>query len=281
MIATLLQKEIEKLAPMPASLTRLASVISDPNSSVADVVTVVEFDQALTANILRLANSSWSASPTPVDTVRAAVLRLGGGRVFELAVGNQVAGPMSKSCPAYDLGEYELWRHSVASALAAEHLAEFATVRVSSAAFTAALLHDIGKLLINRTVGANVAEQITKTAETKHVTYIEAERLVLGTDHAEAGAAIARHWRFPSDIVNAIEHHHDPDQTVHRVLDAVHIANAVAKLIGVGLGSEQMNMKASSQAAARLGLSSGGLESLCATVRTELARTEALWKIGG
>jgi len=281
MIATLLQKEIEKLAPMPASLTRLASVISNPNSSVADVVAVIEFDQALTANILKMANSAWSAAASPIDTVRAAVLRLGGGRVFELAVGHQVVGPMSKSCPAYDLPEYELWRHSVAAALAAEHLGEFATVKPPPAAFTAALLHDIGKLVLNRTVGPEVVQRIRETAKAHGSTYIEAERQVLGADHAETGAAVARYWRFPTEIVNAIERHHEPDLIVDRVLDAVHIANAVAKLNGIGLGGEQMNMNASTQAAARLGLSSGGLESLCATVRIELARTEELWKIGG
>lgn len=281
MISTIFDKEIEKLAPMPASLTRLAAVVSDPASSAADIVAVIQLDQALTANILRMANSAWSAVAKPIDTVRGAVLRLGGGRVFELAVGQQVAGPMSRSCPAYELAEYELWRHGVAAALATEHIGDFTGHKVAGVAFTAALLHDIGKLILSRHVGRETVQRIREAAKARNVTYLEAERHVLGTDHAEAGAAVARHWRFPTEIANAIEHHHDPDVAVNQVLDAVHIANAVAKLIGIGLGSEQMNMNASTQAAARLGLSAGGLESLCATVRVELARTEELWKSGG
>ncbi len=281
MILTILEKEIEKLAPMPASLSRLASVVNDPSSSAADIVMVIELDQALTANILRMANSAWSASATPIDTVRAAVLRLGGGRVFELAVGQQVSGAMSRSCPAFELGEYELWRHGVAAALATEHLGGFANVHIPGVAFTAALLHDVGKLILTRHVGPDVVRRIRQSAEAEQTTFLAAERKVLGTDHAEAGAAVARHWRFPAEIVNAIERHHEPDIAVDRVLDAVHIANAVAKLAGIGLGSEQMNMNASAHAAARLGLSSGGLESLCATVRLELARTEELWRTGG
>ncbi len=278
MMTTIIQpSEIDALAPLPASLTRLAAVVANPESSANDVAGVIELDQALTANTIRLANSAWSGSSKRIETVRDAVLRLGAGRILELAVGERVAGVMSRACPGYELGEYELWRHSVAAALATEHLGQFARQRVPAVAFTAALLHDIGKLLLARHLDGGTVARIRETAATGGMTYLEAERLVLGTDHAEVGGAVARYWEFPPEIITAIERHHDPDAEPGPVLDAVHIANAVAKLNGIGLGCEQMNMTASSEAAGRLGLSSSGLESLCATVMDELTRKEELW----
>ncbi|HSW47304.1 MAG TPA: HDOD domain-containing protein [Phycisphaerae bacterium] len=279
MTVDILNSEIAVLAPMPASLLRLAAVIGDPDSNLTDVVAVIELDQALTSNVLRLANSAWSASARRIETVRDAVLRLGSGRVFELAVGERVAGEMSRTCPAYDLGEHELWRHSVAAALAAERLNLFTAKPVPAVGFTAALLHDVGKLVLGRHVETSTFERIREAAGQPDVTYLEAERLILGTDHAEVGGAVARHWRFPEELALSIERHHDPDSDPGPVPDAVHIANVVAKINGIGLGSEQMNMKASVAAAVRLGLSSSNLESLCATVHGELARTEELWGI--
>lgn len=279
MIAMIEPAEIDKLTPMPASLARLAEVVGHPDTSVAEVSAVVELDQALTANVLRLANSAWSAASTTIDTVRGAVLRLGAGRILEIAVGERVAGQMNRACPGYELGEHELWRHSVAAALATEQLKNFAREPVPGVAFTAALLHDIGKLVLGRHLSAEMIAQVRELSQRAGLCYLDAERQLIGTDHAEVGGAVARHWQFPAVIVDAIERHHDPDAQPEPVLDAVHIANAVAKLIGVGLGSEQMNMRASTQAATRLGLSSAGLEGLCASVVVELAKTEQLWGV--
>lgn len=272
-------QDIHSLAPMPGSVARLAAILGDPDSNATRVAEVIEFDQALTANVLRLANSAWSGAPRHIETVRDAVLRLGGARILELAAGQYVAGPMRSPCQGYGLGECELWRHSVAAALAAERLGRFAEAAVPGTAFTAALLHDIGKLVLNRHIRPEALPQLYEAVSSQKITYLEAERELLGTDHAEVGGEVARAWKFPDTLVHAIERHHDPDIEPDPVLDAVHIANAAAKLAGVGLGSEQLNMKASKEAAVRLRLSSAGLESLCATVIDELVKTEALWGI--
>lgn len=277
MIHTLVPAEIEKLAPMPASVARLAAIVGDSHSSLNDVAEVVGYDQAMTANLLRLANSAWSGAPRQIENIRDAVLRIGAGRTLELVVGQKVARSMNASCEGYALGEHELWCHSVAAAMAAERLGKYAEVAIPGSAFTAALLHDIGKLILNRHIGDGTAQEIRRLIVEEKILYLEAERRVLGIDHAEVGGAVARHWKFPEILVSAIEHHHDPDVEPGVILDAVHIANAVAKLIGVGLGTEEMYMKASADAAKRLKLTTTGLESLCAAVQEDLAKTEELW----
>lgn len=269
--------EIENLAPMPASVVRLAGLVGDPDINVSDIVEVVRLDQALTANVLRLANSIWGRSRTPINSLKEAVVRVGNAQILKIAVGQHLADPMKEACPGYELAEHELWRHSVAAALAAEKMSGFVRQTISKFAFTAALMHDIGKLLVGRHMGATSLAEISHVVENERISYVEAEKRVLGTDHAEVGGSIARHWGFPEPLAEAIAYHHDPKFHPDFVMDTVHIANTVAKVIGVGLGIEQMNLKVSVEAPQRLGMDFKNLESLCATVRDELANAERLF----
>ena len=277
MIGPIRTFEIEQLQPMPASVTRLFILMRDPDTTLADIGRLVELDEALTANILRMANSAWSSSRYEIVTVKQAVVRLGTVRILGIAMARHMAGYMSGPFSGYELAEHELWRHSVAAALAAEYMNQFASETIPGIAFTAALMHDIGKLLLTRYISPDVLIRISVMIESLNFTYLEAEREVLGTDQAEVGCAIARHWHFPEQLVTAIERHHDPDAQPDPVLDTVHVANVVAKLIGVGLGSEQMNMKVSAAAPRRLGITRSGLESLCAMVKEKLAEAEELY----
>ncbi|MDQ1385811.1 MAG: hypothetical protein QOG65_3190, partial [Actinomycetota bacterium] len=118
----------------------------------AQIVDIVRYDQALTAALLRSANSSWSAARTEIATVRDAVVRLGAGPVLALALGVNVRGRMETAIPAYELAEGELWSHSVLAMLAAETLRSHVGMshgghKLPAETPTAALLHDVGKLV--------------------------------------------------------------------------------------------------------------------------------------
>jgi HD-like signal output (HDOD) protein len=106
------------------------------------------------------------------------------------------------------------------------------------------------------------------------IPYIVAERQILGTDHAEVGAAIAETWKLPPVLIKAIANHHNPDAEPDIVSDIVHISNAISKLIGLGLGIEGMNMEVSAKAAQRIGLASDHVQALCALVRYDLESTQ-------
>ena len=274
MIGLIDDSEIEHLYPMSPSVDRLAGIVCGEDVDFDEVTSVTELDEALTAHVLRAADSAYSVSRTPIGTVKQAVVRLGADRVLQLVVGSQVAGTMRQACDGYELDEYELWRHSVAAALAAKLVGQVAKVRVPGAAFTAALLHDIGKLLLKRHLGREAVEAVRDLMTRTGMLYIEAERHVLGTDHALIGGAVAQQWRFPDELARAIGQHHNPDVEPTPVLDAVHVANLVVKTIGVGLGSEQMNLKVSSGACARLGLGEEDIVALCADTLSGLHEAE-------
>jgi len=277
-LVTIPMSEIQSLAPMPVSVAKLARMLANPDVSFNNVARVIEFDEALTANMLKLANSAMMASRTQIKTVKEAVIRLGTSQILKFVVAKHLNNALSQTLKGYELEENELWMHSVASALAAENIGQFLARPIPGLSFTAALVHDIGKLILNRHMNRDLVNQIKEKVESEHITYIEAERAVLGTDHAKVGGEIASNWKFPKELVDAIQYHHEPDPYANVIIDTVHIANNVAKLIGVGLGSEQMNLFASEEAPNRLGLTTTSLEALCAKVQTNLVKAEELFR---
>lgn len=145
-----LVEKASELEPLPATVSRLASVVASDDSSAQDVAEVISFDPRMTAVLLRYVNSAAGDSRYSIDTVQGAVTRLGMGAVLEIAMANTVRRQLNVSMPEFGLAAGDLWRHSVASALAAESLQRCCSTRITPETFTAALLYDIGKLVLCR-----------------------------------------------------------------------------------------------------------------------------------
>jgi putative nucleotidyltransferase with HDIG domain len=270
--------EIKNLKPLPLSVIRLAELAANGNAEIGEFTRVIKFDQAVTAQVLRWANSAWSQSQNSITDLQTAIVRIGINALAKLVMSHHLNDPLSKPCPGYQLLENELWQHSVGAALVIEHLPQFLKIPVPPAAFAAALMHDLGKLVLGRHLGhEEMRTRLTHKMLNENIPYIAAERQILGTDHAEVGAAIAETWKLPKVLVTAIANHHNPDAQPDTVSDIVHIANAISKLIGLGLGIEGMNMEVSSKAAQRIGLASDQVQALCALVRFDLETTQNLF----
>ncbi len=215
---------INNLAPLPATATRLAQLLSSPECEMKDLLEAVELDPALTARLLRVANSAAYAARSPARSIRDGIVRIGSGALLTLAIGSAVRKTMSDAVPVYGLDEDALWRHSVAAALATETLAESLGVRVPPETFAAALLHDLGKLILGR----HAAELLGRALPIGALEQVEAELEQLQTSHAEIGAMVAQRWNLPERIVLAIRHHHDPERGHEPICDLVCAANQLA-----------------------------------------------------
>ncbi|MBI5060040.1 HDOD domain-containing protein [candidate division KSB1 bacterium] len=272
--------DLDQLQPFPAAGHKLVQAVVNPRSSLDEIVRAIEYDPVLTTAVLKLANSAYYAPPAPIETVQDAVMRLGGGRILQFVVGQFTHGSLDVPCAGYDLAEHELWRHSVAAAAAVDYLPRLTTIQIPPASFTGALLHDIGKLVLSRYLTTEIKTQILDVADTEQLTYIEAERKTLGFDHAQIGGVMAKRWGFPDILVECIQRHHDPraDREHSVALDAVHIGNAVAKTLGVGLGSEGLNMKAVAASAEALKLTPVKFEALCAAAADQLESIVSLYE---
>jgi HD-like signal output (HDOD) protein len=217
-----------------------------------------------------MANSAASASLMPVVTIRDAVVRLGIGSLLSLATATSVHRRLNNAVPEYGLSEGELWRHSVAAALGAESLPAFCDAELPPETYAAALLHDIGKLVLARELAPDILKVLDAARQQGHLSSLKAEAELLGVHHGELGGLIAQHWNLPDRLVRGIIHHHTPDDAGDIVADVVHVANLAAKQVGAGhwVGEDERQVLPSSMA--RLRMSGTGFEALCKQVAKRL-----------
>ncbi len=254
--------QASELAPLPNSTVRLFRLLEDPLADVSDMADIIAYDQALTLKLLRAANSAASGSATPVTTVSEAVLRLGAASMVTLAVACGARPVLRPALPAYGLDEGALWRHSVAAAVAAEVLPRFCTAPAPPETFTAALLHDVGKLVMARFLTPEVLDFLQRARASDLLIPLDAEALILGVNHAELGGLIAQHWRLPERVVHGISYHHHPEAGEAIICDYVYTANLLAKHIEAGLDGASCQAAPDADVAARLGLPSPDLAGL-------------------
>jgi putative nucleotidyltransferase with HDIG domain len=253
--------------------TEALRLLSDPNSDFGDIERVVRVDPGLTANVLKLANSAYFGLPGGISSVRQAVARIGWNRMRQLMTTAAVNGIMEGPVPGYDLKPGALWRHAVGVSVAAETLAKEHDIKAPADVFTAALLHDIGKLLLGKFVEPYF--DLIEMAVSRGLPFDQAEREVLGTDHAEAGAWVLEHWSFPPATVAAVRLHHRPDEAEPRsmLVDLVHLADLFCLVLGVGIGEDGIQYLPSMGSMARVGLAP---ERLRETAELTLAGLDAL-----
>ena len=219
------------LEPIPMSGTKLANLIADPDSTLESMIEVVSLDQALTGRALRAANSAASAARSPITTVKDAVVRLGRSTMLTLGFGTKVRQQFQEALPEFGLAENVLWRHSVAAALVAESMGSMCKVQIPAESYAAALLHDIGKLVLARFLDPDLLSYLQRAQSEGRCHPLEAEMEILEVNHAELGGLIARHWGLPSSIALGILYHHTPTEEHPLVCHVVCVANVLAKSI--------------------------------------------------
>lgn len=199
----------EQLRPMPGTIPLLVSAVGSPDSEIDDICDVIRQDQVLAAHVLRIANSAWSHARAPIGTLEGAVVRLGTAMVVTVGIGLAVGDELAKPLPAYAFAVDDPWRHAYVASVAAEVVRDAARAPVPPEAPAAALVHDIGKVVLDDLMRPEQME-VLRAACGAGAMLVEAELEALTLDHAEVGAAIARAWRFPPSVVEAVRRHHDP-----------------------------------------------------------------------
>jgi putative nucleotidyltransferase with HDIG domain len=193
-----------ELPVLPSAHARVLSILGQQVASISEIVLVVESDPALTASVLRTANSAASAPVTRINTANNAIIRIGLSMTRRILTG-AVLKETFRSLEQSGIDVDELWRHLLSTALLAESEAPDAAER--TAAFTAGLLHDVGRLAMATSAPEEyrgVLERVRRGGNAA-----EAERSIFGVDHIEWGVEVGRAWEFPDDIVEAIALHHE------------------------------------------------------------------------
>jgi putative nucleotidyltransferase with HDIG domain len=204
-----LLSRIDDLPPLPAVAARVMGMADDDRTSAMDMAQVLSTDQALTAKLIRVSNSAYYGFARRVSTVREAVVMLGFKQVRQVAVGASLINAFKTNRRPNDPFDVDLfWGHSVAVAVAAEALAKKTHSAKPEDAFTAGILHDIGRLVIRQTMPNEFAEALL-IARNGEMDLRDAELETTGYAHDEVGRALGELWKFPGHLIDAVRCHHD------------------------------------------------------------------------
>jgi len=217
---------VDELPTLPHVVSQVLEKTRHPNSNLDEIVELISTDQALVSTYLRLVNSAFYGFNRRIGTLKQAITLLGFRSVRNVVVNAGVVGIFRRRTLNGHIRR-RLWNHSVSCAVAARLLAEHEGYPAREEAFTAGLLHDIGKVVLDQYApkeSVAVMERVDAGAEAR-----EAEREVLGVDHARIGAWMAERWHLPRALCAVIEHHHDPE----RAEDGADLVRIVATANGI------------------------------------------------
>lgn len=229
---------IRDLPPLPAVVADLMNNLGRDDTGARLLADKIAQDQALTAKTLRLANSSFYGMQRKVATIQQAIAIVGFNSVHALVTAVSIIGKFAEAGGSgFDFQAF--WRHSLGVAVCAKTLARHAHVNPDHA-FIAGLLHDIGRLVLI-THSPPAYQQVLDHRRAKDCMLIEAERAVLGSDHARVGRALAEHWKFPAAVQRAIEDHEVPGSPeTGSLVPVVHVADAIAHALDLGCQEDHM-----------------------------------------
>ena len=242
--------KVKDLPVVSETSRKLTALLNNPHLHSEDLVATLRCDAVLTAKLLRTCNSARLGLREPVSSVDQAVMLLGHNTIFRMVCALGYASVLGAPMPGYAVEAKGLWSHSLATAYLSESLAanEFDGQFEPAMAFTAGLLHDIGKLVLTQTLTPEV-QTVIRAQIAGGASRPEAEKAVLGADHSEVGACLLQNWRLPARIIEAVANHHNPVTTPQLQLSGlVYLSNNVVHLLGSAPGWDGFAVRVDQQA---------------------------------
>ncbi len=224
----LIMKEIDNIPPIPENINKIKKLIKSTTSSVQSIANYVKRDPALTADLLKIANSAAYMTRNRVNTAERAITTIG---LVQLETIILTIGARQVLEGRYEAAE-SIWEHSFKCGFYAKHLLTMKRLNDDAdSVYTAGLLHDIGKLVL-LSLRPELVDKINKLSLAKNVPIHQIEKLAIGLSHAEIGEKIAASWNFPTNLVKAIGDHHQPrlSNEEHRpMVYTTYLANILCK----------------------------------------------------
>lgn len=225
-------KRIQSLPTLPPVVRKLTAMVESPDVTAKEVGKLISSDQVLSAKVLKLVNSPFYGFPGRISSISHAIILLGFNVIKGVVLSASVFDIMERSMVG-------LWEHSLGSAIISGTISRSLGLNEPEEISTAALLHDIGKVLVRVSLSDDY-DRIERIVAEKDCSFQEAELKVLGVDHAAIGLWLSEEWGLPERLIVPISYHHDPESALRykdRVA-VVHIADSLIRAFGVGFGGD-------------------------------------------
>jgi putative nucleotidyltransferase with HDIG domain len=237
-----LEKMLSKIHDLPtlsAVASRIIQITQNPKSSALEVGTAISQDQALASRVLKMSNSTFYGFPRKITTITHAVVILGFANIRNLVLTASVFDMFSSKGGDKYFDQEEFWKHSFACGTTSKLIAKNLGIKDLEEVFIWGLFHDIGKLVLDTYFHDDFKEVISLVKE-EEILIKDAEKKLLGFDHAAVGGEVANKWNLPPLLIKAIRFHHNPTRANEsmRMVAIVHLADVLCRAIGLGNGGD-------------------------------------------
>jgi HD-like signal output (HDOD) protein len=270
----------DHLKPISDVAGKVLALLDDPDCGVSDLSDIIRHEPALTANLLKLANSAYFGLPGKLNDAKQAIVYLGMSQVVDLVLLVSCSNSFSGSHEGYGLKAGELWKSAVSGAIIANDLAQLKGLKQGSLIFTGALLRDIGKVVLDQFINPAISKIMDRVTD-QSITFAEAERQVLGFDHVQVGAMVAKNWNFPDALQCVIRYYHSPLEAKGCFLEAsvVHLADALCRKLEIGPGVDDRSYPEDERVVRSLGLDASRIQGVIDNFGIKMERINALFNI--
>lgn len=223
-------EDLNQLPTLPQVVTQILAKIDDPDASADEFQSIIAQDPIITAKVLKFSNSAYYGYSREISTVSESIVILGLDTLRSLVIALSAYNVLNRDIKGYGIRNADFWKHSLATAIITREIARVRKYPNRETYFVGGLLHDIGKLLLDRFRFANL-EKIQAFKEKNGVPDFLAEKAILGYDHSEVGSSLADTWKFPASLVSIVRYHHWPLKTMNQnscFVKAVHVADCLA-----------------------------------------------------
>lgn len=280
-----IQKVIKSVPLLSASANQLLQKTTDPDHDLIQIVSIVKTDATLTARVLKVVNSAAFGLINEITSLDRAISYLGERLVVGIAIGDCAAQLFNKELKGYEGEHGALWRHDLRTAIASREVVAQSHSKINpDLAFTAGLLHDIGKALISDYLQGTASEVLQKIENEEFSDYLSAEEELIGFDHPRAGYELALVWKLPEAITEAIRFHHTPSEAseeFRELVYAVHLGDNIAMMGGCGTGADSMRYKLDSNYTQFIDLQPNALANVMLVVNDEFDKLERSFSDAG
>ncbi|PID28365.1 MAG: hypothetical protein CSB55_05195 [Candidatus Cloacimonadota bacterium] len=229
-------QKIDNLPTLPAVAGRLLEILSSDNTSMSQIADILATDPSLTGRVLKVSNSAYFGVTKKIDTIRLALVVLGMKEINNILLSISLFKTFDGVGKNFDLKEF--WLHSIAVGYLSQYIFKHFGISSHGEEFTAGLIHQIGKIILEQFFHDDFIE-ILDLINDENLSDLEAEEKVLGVTHPDLGAWLARKWRIPANLVEAIRYHRMPEYAQkNKLLPAVvNISNSIANYYEIGMST--------------------------------------------